>query len=415
MRRGGAGVLFVGNDWAEAHHDVELVDETGTRLARRRLPEGVAGIAALHALVADHLGEQDEPEQVLVGIETDRGPWVQALVAAGYTVYALNPLQVARYRERHGTAGAKSDPGDAHTLAEIVRLDRAHHRPVAGDSQVAEHVKVLARTHQSLIWSRQRQANTLRSLLREFYPGALAVFADDLAGRDALAVLALAPTPELGRALSKTRVQTALRRAGRQRNLAARAEAIVAGLRAAQLSARPGVVGAYGATVRALVAVIAELARQTDILQGEVEAGFGRHPDAEIYLSQPGLGTILAARVLAEFGDDPHRYPGPRARKNYSGMAPVTKASGKSRVVLARHARNRRLADALYQQAFSALTASPGARAYYDTRRARGATHHQALRALANRLVGILHGCLHHQRRYDEATAWPNHAQTCAA
>jgi transposase len=167
--------------------------------------------------------------------------------------------------------------------------------------------------------------------------------------------------------------------------------------------------------VRALVAVIAELARQTDILQGEVEAGFGRHPDAEIYLSQPGLGTILAARVLAEFGDDPHRYPDPRARKNYSGMAPVTKASGKSRVVLARHARNRRLADALYQQAFSALTASPGARAYYDTRGGRGATHHQALRALANHLVGILHGCLHRQRRYDEATAWPNHAQTCAA
>src|SRR4051812_16329612 len=117
----------------------------------------------------------------MVGIETDRGPWVGALIAAGYTVYAVNPLQAARYRERHGTSGAKSDPGDAHTLAELVRLDRAHHRPVAGDSAAAEHVKVLARTHQTLIWSRQRQTNTLRSMLREFYPGALAAFADDLA------------------------------------------------------------------------------------------------------------------------------------------------------------------------------------------------------------------------------------------
>ena len=158
--------LFLGNDWAEAHHDIELVDESGRRLARRRLPEGVDGLAALHALIADHLDEDAEPAEVVVGIETDRGPWVAALIAAGYTVYAVNPLQVARYRERHGTAGAKSDPGDAHVLAELVRLDRAHHRPVAGDSALAEHVKVLTRTHQSLIWSRQRQTNALRSMAR---------------------------------------------------------------------------------------------------------------------------------------------------------------------------------------------------------------------------------------------------------
>lgn len=176
-------MLFVGDDWAEAHHDIELVDEAGRRLVRRRLPEGVEGLAALHALIADHLDEDAEPEQVVVGIETDRGPWVGALIAAGYLVYAINPMQVARYRERHGVAGAKSDPGDAHVLAELVRLDRAHHRPVAGDWPIAEHVKVLARTHQSLIWARQRQANALRSMLREFYPGALAAFGDELAGR----------------------------------------------------------------------------------------------------------------------------------------------------------------------------------------------------------------------------------------
>jgi hypothetical protein len=338
---------------------------------------------------------------------------VQALLAAGYLVYAVNPLQVARYRERHSVSGAKSDPGDAHVLAELVRLDRGHHRPIAGDSALAEHVKIVARAHQSMVWSRQRQTNSLRSMLREYYPGALAVFGDDLAGRDALAVLTLAPTPQQGARLSEHQVAAALRRAGRQRNITVRAVDIVAGLRAEQLAARPGVVGAYAAAAQALLAVITELSRQTLVLAGEVEAGFGRHPDVEIYLSQPGLGVILGARVLAEFGDDPDRYTDTRARKNYSGMAPVTRTSGKSRAVLARHARNRRLADALYQQAFAALNSSPGARAYYDTHRARGNTHHQALRALANRLVGILHGCLRHHALYDETQAWA--APTTAA
>ena len=145
-----------------------------------------------------------------------------------------------------------------------------------------------------------------------------------------------------------------------------------------------------------------------------MKQGFGQHPDAEIYLSQPGMGPVLAARVLAEMGDDPHRYADARARKNYAGMAPITRASGTRRVVLARYVRNRRLADALYQQAFSALTTSPGARAYYDRQRHRKATHHQALRALANRLVGILHGCLAHHTTYDENTAWPAQHQLAA-
>ena len=269
---------------------------------------------------------------------------------------------------------------------------------------------MLARTHQSMIWSRQRQTNHLRSMLRESYPGALEAFGDDLAGRDALAVLTIAPSPQAGRSLSRSKIASALRRAGRQRNVDATVERIQAVLRSPQLGAHPGVVAAYAASVSALVAVIGELVAQIENLRGQVEAGFGQHPDAEIYLSQPGLGKVLAARVLAEFGDDPHRYADARARKNYSGMSPITRASGTKRVVLARYARNRRLADALYQQAFAALKASPGARRYYDRQRARGATHHQALRALANRLVGILHGCLRHHAGYDEHTAWPTSA-----
>lgn len=409
-------MLFVGDDWAEAHHDIEIEDGSGAVLARRRLAEGLAGITTLHELLAEHLDPAGEPDQVMVGIETERGPWVQALIAAGYLVYAVNPLQVARYRERHSTSGAKSDPGDAHLLAEIIRVDRGHHRPVAGDSELAEHLKVATRAHQTMIWSRVRQVNALRSLLREYYPAALAAFGNDLADRDALAVLGAAPSPEQGRRLSQARIESLLRRAGRQRNITATATKIKTALGSEQLSTRPGVVPAYAASAAALIAVLTTMAAQIEVLAGQVEQGFGQHPDVEIYRSQPGLGTILGARVLAEFGDDPNRYLDAKARKNYSGMSPITKASGTKRVVLARYARNRRLGDALLLQAYTALQVSPGARAYYDQHRARGATHYQALRAVANRLVGILHGCLRTHTRHDEHRAWhTDHDHTQAA
>jgi transposase len=400
---------FVGDDWAEDHHDVEVQDASGRKLARARLPEGVAGIARLHGLIAGAVGPEAEPDQVSLGIETDRGPWVAALIAAGYRVFAINPRQVARYRERHGTSGAKSDAGDAHTLADMVRTDAHQLRPVAGDSPLVEGVKVIARAHQNLIWDRHRRVLRLRSALREFFPAALEAFAD-LTAPDALELLATAPDPVRATRLSRSKIAAALKRA-RRRDVEAKAEAIQAALRSAQL-AQPGeLTGAYAATVGSHVALIAALNTQIAALGEQVQAHFGRHPDAEIYRSQPGLGDLLGARVLGEFGDDPDRYDGARARKNYAGSAPVTRASGKKTVVLARHVRNRRLADALHQQAFCALSASPGARAYYDSLRARGAGHHAALRQLSNRLVGILHGCLKTRTPYNEDTAWAHHVQ----
>jgi transposase len=158
--------------------------------------------------------------------------------------------------------------------------------------------------------------------------------------------------------------------------------------------------------VRSLTAVTATLNEQVASLQGQVEAHFGQHPDAEIYRSQPGLGAITSARVLGEFGDDPHRYASAKARRNYAGTSPITRASGKRKIVAARFVRNDRLIDALMIQAFAALRASPGARAFYDAQRAKGLEHNDALRRLASRLVGILHGCLKTRTCYDEATAW---------
>jgi transposase len=404
-------MIFIGDDWAEDHHDVYLMDEAGQRLASRRLPEGLTGIRQLHELVAAHA---EEPEQAVIGIETDRGLWVGALSAAGYQVYAVNPLAVAHYRDRHHVSGAKSDASDAKLLADLVRTDRHNHRPIAGDSAEAEAIKVLARAHQNLIWTRTQHTNRLRSALREYYPAALVAF-EDLAHGDALGVLGRAPSPEQGAHLSLTAIQSALKRGGRQRNIAARAREIQTALRSEQLGAPATVTAAFGATTRATVGIIAELNRQISELETTLANHFETHPDADIYLSQPGLGDVLGARVLGEFGDDPNRYTDAKSRRNYAGTSPLTVASGKKRAVLARHVRNRRLYDAIDHWALCALSASPGARAYYDQHRAAGDTHHQALRALGSRLVGILHGCLRHHRPYDEHTAWAHRQITHAA
>src|SRR4029077_17985397 len=395
---------------SEHHHDVCLMDQAGKRLASRRLPEGLTGIRQLHELIAEHA---EEPDQVVIGIETDRGLWAGALAAAGYQVFAVNPLAVARYRDRHQVSGAKSDASDAKLLADLVRTDRHNHRRIAGDSPDAEAIKVLARAHQNLIWARTRHTNALRSALREYYPAALEAF-EDLADRDALAILGRAPTPADDRRLSLSKIRSALKAAGRQRNLDTRALQIQEMLRREQLAAPAAVTAAFGASTRAAVGIIVELNRQIADLEAELATHFEAHPDADIYRSLPGLGVILGARVLGEFGDDPNRYTDAKSRKNYAGTSPLTVASGRKRAVLARHVRNRRLYDAIDQWAFCALSASPGCRAFHHQRRAAGDLHHQALRALGNRLVGILHGCLRHHTPYDEHTAWA-HRQTTPA
>jgi Transposase/Transposase IS116/IS110/IS902 family len=401
-------LIFVGVDWAEAHHDVHVQDENGKKLGGGRLPEGVAGIARFHELAARHA---DEPGDVVIGIETDRGLFPAALVAGGYQVFAVNPMPTSRYRDRHGVSGAKSDPGDAKVLADVVRTDRHNHRPAAGDSDLAEAVKVLARAHQPMIWPRRQHASRLRSALREYYPAALAAF-DDLTSGDAVEVLRAAPGPAAGAALSRTQIAAALRRRGRQRRIDQRAGQVQAALRAPQPQPSAVLAAAMGASARALASVIGEMTAQITALEEQLAAGFEAHPDAEVIRSLPGPGIILGARVLGELGDAPGRYPDAKSRRNYAGTSPVTRASGTRRVVLARHARNKRLADAIYLRAFSAITASPGARACYDRHRTAGDTHHQALRALGNHLVGILHGCLASRTAYRETTARAHQPRT---
>ncbi|VBA37367.1 hypothetical protein LAUMK191_01873 [Mycobacterium attenuatum] len=216
----------------------------------------------------------------------------------------------------------------------------------------------------------------------------------------------MSPTPDTGAKLSLSTIQSALKRGGRQRYIASRAKKIQAALRSQQLTAPPTVATAFAATTRAAVAIIAELNRQITKLETSLAAHFEAHPDADIYRSLPGLGVVLGARVLGEFGDDPNRYTDAKSRKNYAGTSPLTVAPDKKCRVVARYIRNSRLYDAIDQWAFCALSTSPDARAFYDQPPIRSKdSHHQALRALGNRLVGILHGCLRHHALYDEDRA----------
>jgi hypothetical protein len=277
---------------------------------------------------------------------------------------------------------------------------------------LAEGIKLAARAHQGLVWERTRHVLRLRSALREFYPIALQAF-PDLDAPDALELLALAPDPDRAAALTRRTLVAVFTRANR-RDPQSRADSALGILRAPELRQPGAVQAAFAAIVTAEVALIAALNEQIDTLGQVVGEHFGRHPAAELITSLPGLGVILGARLLGEFGDDPQRYVDAKARKSYAGTAPITKASGKKKAVLSRHARNKHLADAAHQWAFSSMRGSPGAKAYDHQIRARGTSHQAALRQLANRWIGILHGCLKTGALYDEDTAWAHILQRAA-
>ena len=405
------GRIYCGIDWAEDHHDIAIVNEAGELLVKCRITDDVAGFGVLSELLAEHAGTS-EFTPVDIGIETRDGLLVAALRAAGHVVVPINPRAVSRYRDRHSVSGAKSDPGDALILAQIMRTDRDVHRALPDDSEQVQAVRVLARAHQDAIWARQQTGNQLRSLLRQFFPAALQAF-PSLHSRTALTVLAAAPDPTTAAALTRANLTDLLHAAGRGTRPAEAAK-LAELFTVPQLHQPPLVEQAMGEAVKGLVTALSAQDQVVRNFEKALEPSFESHPDAEIIDSLPGLGLVLGARVLSEFGDDRSRFLDAASRRCYAGTAPITRASGKSSVVLARHVRNHRLADALYLWAFASLTKSPGARRYYDQRRAAGDTHSKALRRLANKLLGQLHHCLEHHEPYQEHQAWPAPEQVAA-
>jgi len=387
--------VFCGIDWAEDHHDIALADRDGKLLARRRISDDAAGLALLLGLLTEHGDSADDP--VPVAIETPRGLLTACLRATGRKVYPINPMAVARYRDRHSAAGRKSDHGDAVVLANILRTDRYVHRPLPADTELAQAIAVLARAQQDAVWARTGAHNKLRSHLREYYPAFLAAFADARGGitrPEARAILAVAPAPAAGAALTLTQLRALLRKAGRRRSIDAEAARLRETLRAPQMRQLPLVEDAMGRQALALLRQLDAACAAADDLEQAVIESFNQHPDAGIITSFPGLGPLTGARVLAETGDDRSRFADAKGLKAYAGAAPITRASGKTTAVLHRRVKNQRLAATGYIWAFAALTASPGARAHYDRRRNDGDRHAAAQRNLFGRLLGCLHHCL---------------------
>lgn len=404
--------VFCGIDWADDHHDIALVDDTGTVLLQRRISDDAEGWTQLLEAFTAHADSADAP--IPVAIETSRGLLVSCLRATGRPVFAINPLAVARYRDRHSVARRKSDAGDALVLANILRTDQHAHRPLPADSEQVQAIAVLARAQQDAVWDRVLAHNRLRSLLHEYYPALLAAFAGKRGGLmrpEARALLAAASTPSTAARLTRSQLVALLRRAGRVRLLAAEAARLQAVLRADYLHQPAAVEDAMGIHALALLDLLDAACANADRLAEAATSAFRAHPDAVIIASFPGQGDLTGARILGELGDDHSRFTDARGLKAYAGSAPVTRASGKVRSVTTRRIKNQRLAAAGYVWAFSALTASPGARAHYDRRRARGDGHVAAQRNLFNRMLGCLHHCLATGNTYDEAIAFPTAPQ----
>lgn len=409
--------LFCGIDWAEAHHDIAIVDNEGILIAKKRITDDPDGFAQLIELLAEAGDCADD--QIPVAIETPRGLLVATLRATGRPVYAINPLAVARYRERHSVARSKSDHADAMTLANILRVDSHLHRRMPADTELCQAIAVLARGQQDAIWRRTKASNELRSFLREFYPTFLAAFRGrfqiGIASPEARAVLAIAPTPAAAVKLSVNRIAAALRRAGRQRKVDQVAAEIKEALRAPQLRQLPLVEAAMGRQTLALLAAL-DAACQSVVELGQAAGElFQTHPDYQIITSFPGLADSAGARVLAEIGDDRTRFADARALKAYAGTAPITRASGRSISITRRRIKNDRLAAASWVWGFAAMGNHPAAQDHYRRRREQGDHHAAAIRHLVNKFLGQLHYCLQNRQTFDAAKAFAPPPEKVAA
>ncbi|MER6416515.1 IS110 family RNA-guided transposase [Streptomyces humidus] len=403
--------VFCGIDWATDHHDIALLDETGTLLAKLRIDDNPTGLTQLLDLLARHGDNPDNP--IPIAIETSHGLLVACLRVTGRPVYVINPLTAARYRDRYALSRKKSDHLDAKVLAHILRTDPAEHRPLPADSHLSQAITVLARAQQDAVRDRVQTGNRLRSHLREYFPAFLTVFRhfrEGLASPVSRTLLAAAPTPTQAAQLTRPQLRAILKKAGRQREITGEVERLHGLLREPQMHQPPLVEQAMGTKALALLRQFEAACTSADELEAAVVDAFTAHEDAEIITSFPGLGHLTGARVLAELGDDHTRFTTARALKAYAGSAPITRSSGRKTTVLARHIKNQRLASAGYNWAFAALTASPGARAHYDRRRAAEERHVAAQRNLFNRLLGCLHHCLTHHIPYSEQTAFPDTA-----
>jgi transposase len=408
-------MLLVGIDWAEREHAACLLCERGQVLRRLRIGHDVAGVERLTTAIA---ALEPDTSEVLVALETAHGLLVSALVEAGFTVYAINPRSVERYRTRTRVSRAKSDPADAELLARILLTDRERHRPLSVSSAQREEIRSLARDDERASRDQRRLLNRLRQDLLGVFPQALQAF-DELGSASCLALLARWPSAAEAATVEEAELEAFFRQ--QQHGWPERtAKRVRAALSAPALAAPPQLAGAKAGSIKLAAQQLLLIHRQRRSWERRLgELLRDGHPDGEIYLSLPGLDVRLAARVLAEVGDGACDFAVANELQCYGGTAPVTRRSGKQLTIACRLACNRHLRQAAMQWAFCSLSRSDWARDFYDRQRAAGKSHYKALRALANRWLELLWHLLHKRALYKEAVHQANRSRAevaaCAA
>ena len=402
---------FVGLDWATEQHRVCLLDADGNCIAERDVKHEGAALLELCAWLLNKSAAP--PAEIGVAIETPRGPVIEALLEHGFQVFAINPKQLDRFRDRFTVAGAKDDSRDAYVLGGSLRTDPRAFRRLSVDDPLVIELREWSRMHDELMQERTRLANRMRGQLWRYYPQA-GELTDDVAADWFLDLWQQVPTPEHA---ARAREKTIARILNNHRIRRLDAAAVLDILRKPPLPVVPGSIKAATAHIRHIAArvklinqQIKEATLRLDQLCAEIEAAAENSPgqiceqrDIEILRSCPGLGRINIATLLAE-ACEPLRRRDYQVLRVLSGAAPVTRRSGKSRFVVRRHACNSRLAQALYHWARVALQHDPVSRQRYAALRRRGHSHGRALRSVGDRLLYVLCTLLERQTPFD-----PNH------
>jgi transposase len=401
-------IWFVGLDWASDQHRVCLVDADGKQVAERDVKHDGAGLSELCDWLLAKTGVQ--PKEIAVAIETPRGPVVEVLLERGLQVYAINPKQLDRFRDRFTVAGAKDDSRDAYVLGHSLRTDRHAFRRVQVDDPLVIELREWSRMHDELVEERVRLANRMRQQLWRYYPQAGDV-TDDLAADWFLDLWQQVPTPTRAARVTEKVVARILKNHRIRRIDAA---TVLQVLRRPPLAVAPGTVEAATAHIRTLAVrlrlinqQIKETDQRLDQLCAAIEASAEAAPgqiceqrDVAILRSCPGLGRIILATLLAE-ACEPLRSRDYHVLRMLSGVAPVTRRSGKTCIVLRRHACNNRLRNAVYQWARGAMQHDPLSRQRYADLRRRGHSHGRALRTIGDRLLYVLCTMLERQTPFD--------------
>jgi len=399
---------FAGVDWASEKHRVCLLNASGEVVGERDVDHSGAGLSELCDWLLAKTGAT--PGQIAVAIETPHGPVVEALLERGFAVYAINPKQLDRFRDRFTMAGAKDDSRDAHVLGDALRTDRRALRRLAVQDPLLIELREWSRMNEELQQERTRLANRVRDQLWRYYPQALEI-TDDLAADWFLDVWQQVPTPAKAARISEKTIARILKArrircidAAEVLRILCKTPLVVAPGTAAAASAH---IDTVAARIRLLNQQIKQAHRKLDELCAQLEAPSENAPgqvceqrDVTILRSSPGIGRIVLATLLAE-ASEPLQRRDYHALRTLSGQAPVTRRSGKQCFVIRRRACNKRLENALYHWARVAMQHDPVSRCRYAELRRRGHSHGRALRGVGDRLLYVLCKLLERQVLYD--------------